>query len=332
MTLGYGRKNETGTLLDAVQILREDVLPKITEEDLRSRMERIERDLFLSRILFVRTHEPLINDIAFKMLRIRSNPLVEMQVVAFPTPPLFFEDNEEKLELALKQGAEVVGMLPHHENTYEEGIRSIKIVMDLATRYDKLVDGHVDEIDDPESDFAHYMIDEAKKRKWGSKTALSHITSTHYQGASFFNLVNKLRETEVSIVVNPETNLYLQGRYANINIPRGMARVNYLLEHGVNVSLGSDNVSDVVYPLGTFDMITVMEICRTAEWNCPLKVVTENGFRTINVNPPVIKEGEKAQLVVLRHDGSSLHYMPLLVLNGRNYVINNIKPEISTVD
>jgi hypothetical protein len=58
MTLGYGRKNETGTLLDAVQILREDVLPKITEEDLRSRMERIERDLFLSRILFVKTHEP----------------------------------------------------------------------------------------------------------------------------------------------------------------------------------------------------------------------------------------------------------------------------------
>ncbi|WP_054839078.1 hypothetical protein [Sulfuracidifex metallicus] len=28
MTLGYGRKNETGTLLDAVQILREDVYPK----------------------------------------------------------------------------------------------------------------------------------------------------------------------------------------------------------------------------------------------------------------------------------------------------------------
>ncbi|MCY0849332.1 amidohydrolase family protein, partial [Sulfuracidifex metallicus] len=162
--------------------------------------------------------------------------------------------------------------------------------------------------------------------------ALSHITSTHYHGASFFNLVNKLRETEVSIVVNPETNLYLQGRYASINIPRGMARVNYLLKRGVNVSLGSDNVSDVVYPLGTFNMIRVMEICRTAEYNCPLKVVTENGFRTINVNPPVIKEGEKAQLVVLRHDESSLHYMPLLVLNGRNYVINNIKPEIGTVD
>jgi len=344
MTLGYGRKNETGTLLDAVQILREDVLPKITEEDLRSRMERIERDLFLSGILFVRTHEPLINDIAFKMLRIRSNPLVEMQVVAFPTPSLFFEDNEEKLELALKHGAEVVGMLPHHEDTYEEGIRSIKIVMDLATRYDKLVDGHVDEIDDCKSRFSEVVAHEAKVRGLRNKVTISHMTASHsYPGAYHHKLSLLLRDSGVNIVSNPIVNMFLQGRYDGYPRRRGVARIRELSRRGINVSLGTDNVMDSVFPMGEFNMLKVAYEAFLAdhfvegEWDMLLDMITFNGAKTMNLmRYGMPKEGEKAQFVILNsrtfYDALRTTFPPFLVVNGRYYGVNDFKVELNGID
>ncbi|WP_406541069.1 hypothetical protein ACI7YW_09940 [Clostridium ljungdahlii] len=40
------------------------------------------------------------------------------------------------------------GAIPHFEFTREYGVDSVKKALELAVKYDKLVDVHVDEIDD----------------------------------------------------------------------------------------------------------------------------------------------------------------------------------------
>lgn len=78
--------------------------------------------------------------------------IVDLQLVAFPQDGILsFPHGKELMEQAVKEGADVVGGIPHFENTTEYGWESVHFLMDLADRYDKLVDVHCDEIDDPAS-------------------------------------------------------------------------------------------------------------------------------------------------------------------------------------
>ncbi len=344
MTLSYGRRNESGTLLEAVQIVTEEVLPKVSEEDLKRRLTQAEEKMFLNGVLHVRTHEPLINDIVLKVLKVRENPLVNIQVVAFPTPSMFFEDNEEKLERAVSSGADVVGMVPHREDTQEEGVRSIRIAMDIAERYGKLVDGHVDEIDDCGSRFSEVVAHEAKVRKMGEKVTISHMTASHsYPGAYHHKLSLLLRESGVNVVSNPIVNMYLQGRYDNYPKRRGVARIRELLRRGVNVSLGTDNVMDPVFPMGDFNMLRVAYEAFLAdhfvegEYDLLLDMMTLRGARTLQIRDyDYPREGKRAEFVILNsrsfYDSLRTTIPPFMVVNGKHYGVNDFKVEIDGVD
>ncbi|BBG24999.1 hypothetical protein IC006_2333 [Sulfuracidifex tepidarius] len=238
LTLGYNRKNETGKLIDGLALLRDDVLPRVTIDDVKRRLEKIQLIMFMNGTLYVRDHEPILNGNARRLITIlHETSLIKVQVVACPSPSLSFSDNENEMERTLEAGADVVGAMPHGEDR-EGGLKSISKVFDIAQKFNKPVDGHIDEIDDPESDFSFYMVSEAKRRSWGKMTTLSHMVSSQYQGAMFRNLLLRMKETKVSVVINPETNLHLQGRYTEREVPRGLAPLQLLLSQGINVSLG----------------------------------------------------------------------------------------------
>ncbi len=328
LTLGRGRPNETGRLMDGLSILREDVLPHATVDDVRMRLEVAEKLMFMTGTLHVRDHEPVLGGNARRLLPVlHGTSLVSIQVVACPSPSLSYSDNSEEMERTLEAGADVVGAMPHGEDR-ETGVKSISTVFDLAQKFNKPVDGHVDEIDDPKSRFSFHMVAEAKRRGLGRRTALSHVVSSQYFGCEANQLVSLMRDAGVSVVVNPETNLHLQGRYTEERKPVGLAPVGLLLSNGVNVSLGSDNVGDVIYPLGDFNMLKVLEVCRTVEHECPLELISFNGFKTLNLNYPKIEVGEVAKFVVIREG----YPLPLLVVNGRNYALNKGKSLMGVVD
>jgi len=52
------------------------------------------------------------------------------------------------VEESLKLGADVIVAMPHFEFTREYGVESINKMMELAKKYDVLVDVHYDEIND----------------------------------------------------------------------------------------------------------------------------------------------------------------------------------------
>ena len=56
-------------------------------------------------------------------------------------------------------GADLAGAVPHFEFTYEDGVTSIKKAVELAVKYDKMVDIHFDEPDDD-----HYRFIEVSYR------------------------------------------------------------------------------------------------------------------------------------------------------------------------
>src|SRR6185503_13661427 len=98
--------------------------------------------------------------------------------VAFPQDGIYADPaGEERLEQALRLGADAVGGIPHYEPTSELGLRETHRVFELAKQYDRLVDVHCDETDDPQSRFLEVMADDTVKHGlWGRVTA-SHCTA-----------------------------------------------------------------------------------------------------------------------------------------------------------
>ena len=158
LTAGQPRWNESGTLFEGIEIWR-DRKASLTLKDVKSRAIQALKQQASKGVLFVRSHADVseANLTAVKgLLEVRSavKDWITLQVVAFPQDGLYgSEQNEALMEEALRLGADVAGGIPHYEMTREDGVRSVHRTFELAQQYDRLIDIHCDEIDDPQSRF-----------------------------------------------------------------------------------------------------------------------------------------------------------------------------------
>ena len=87
------------------------------------------------------------------------------------------------------------------------------------------------------------------------KVTASHTTAMHsYNNAYVNRLMRLLKMSRINFVANPLVNTHLQGRTDTYPKRRGVTRVKELLEAGLNVSFGHDDIFDPWYPLGTGNM------------------------------------------------------------------------------
>lgn len=250
ITLKYGRPNESGTLHEGITRNLEEVIPKLSCDDVRRRLKKITTLLFVNGVTHVRTHEPFMNGLMYKVIKAKEETPLDMQVVAFPTPGVYRNEIEEEFRKA-SLVADVVGMIPHGERTFMEGVESVKLAFSLARENNKMIDGHVDETDDPNSRFTEEVVKESIRNGIGEKVTVSHMTASHsYDSWYFDKLLSMMVNSKVNVVSNPVVSMHLQGRYDSYPKRRGVARIRQMMRAGVNVALGTDNIVDMIYPLG----------------------------------------------------------------------------------
>lgn len=86
-------------------------------------------------------------------------------------------------------------------------------VVELASKYDKLIDVHCDETDDPNSRYVELLSALAYKAGIGPKVTASHTCSLgSADNAYFFHLTKLLKAAHINFACAPTENLYLQGR------------------------------------------------------------------------------------------------------------------------
>lgn len=312
LTAGDPRWNESGTLFEGIRIWAERQR-YLTKADVKERALSVLRSLAAQGVLHVRTHadvsDPKLTALdALLELRDEASAWVNVQVVAFPQQGILsFPNGEGLLEEAMKRGADAVGAIPHYEWTREDGIESLHIAVRLAEKYDKPVDVHCDEIDDGQSRFVETLAALALRTGLRDRVTASHTTAMHsYDNAYAAKLMRLLQASGINIVANPLVNVHLQGRFDAYPKRRGMTRIKELLEAGVNVSLGTDCISDPWYPFGTGNMLHVANMAlhvghMTARGEIPhgLRMVTENGARTLALGDGYgIAEGRPASFII----------------------------------
>ncbi len=313
LTAGQPAWNMSGTLFEGIERWGERKA-LVTHEDTKARAKKTIDMLVDHGIQHVRTHvdvtDPTLSALK-SMLEVREETrhLIDLQIVAFPQEGIeSFKGGRELMTEAIGMGADVVGGIPHFENTRDQGVSSIKFLMDLAERTGCLVDVHCDETDDPQSRFLEVLAEEARVREMGERVTASHTTAMgSYDNAYCSKLFRLLKLSQINFVSCPTESIHLQGRFDTYPKRRGLTRVAEIDRAGMNVCFGQDSIVDPWYPLGNGNILRILEaglhICHMLGYEdlqrC-LDLITDNSARTLNLGERYgLEVGRPANLLVL---------------------------------
>ncbi|MFI8742728.1 cytosine deaminase [Stutzerimonas zhaodongensis] len=313
LTAGEPAWNMSGTLFEGIERWAERKAT-VTHEDTKARAKKTIDMLVDHGIQHVRTHvdvtDPTLAALkAMVEVRDETRHLIDLQIVAFPQEGIeSFAGGRALMEEAVAIGADVVGGIPHFENTREQGVSSIKFLMDLAERKGLLVDVHCDETDDPQSRFLEVLAEEARVRGMGTRVTASHTTAMgSYDNAYCSKLFRLLKQSKINFISCPTESIHLQGRFDSYPKRRGLTRVAEIDRAGMNICFGQDSIVDPWYPLGNGNILRILEaglhICHMLGYEDlqrGLDLITDNSARTLNLGDRYgVEAGRPANLLIL---------------------------------
>ncbi|MDY0404360.1 cytosine deaminase [Virgibacillus sp. 179-BFC.A HS] len=349
LTAGEPEWNQSGTLFEGIHRWSQRKT-SLSIEDVKTRATKALKMQIAQGIQHVRTHvdvtDPTLTALkALLEVKEEMADYVDIQLVAFPQEGILsYPNGAELMEEALKMGADAVGGIPHYEFTREYGVESLEIAFDLAEKYDRLVDIHCDEIDDEQSRFVEVVAAQAHQRGLGKRTTASHTTAMgSYNDAYASKLFRLLKLSEINFISNPLINIHLQGRFDTYPKRRGLTRVKELLAAGMNVCFGHDDIFDPWYPLGTGNMLQVLQMGIHAsqlmgyeEITNSIDLVTTNSAKTLSITEEYgVEVGKPANFMIL---GAIDAYevirkqAPVLYSIRNGKVIAQTKPRETVID
>lgn len=191
--------------------------------------------------------------------RERCADIAQVQLVAFPQEGIERDPATKRLLYeAMENGCDIVGGMPHWEDSPEASRRHIDLCFEVARQYDADIDMHVDETDDGSIRTLEMLADATIANGWEGRVTAGHVCAMAAWPDDYTSsVIDKVRAAAIHIVSNPVTNLVIQGRNDHQPVRRGITRVRELLDAGINVSFGQDCVMDGFYPFGRADMLEV---------------------------------------------------------------------------
>src|SRR5215207_7267315 len=220
---------------------------------------------------------------------------------------------------AMEMGADVAGGIPWIEYTEADIQGHVKEIFDLAQEFDKDVSMLVDDAGDAGLRSLEAMAVEAIRRGWQGRALAHHARAMElYPQPYFQKIAALLRQAKMAIVSDPHTGPL-------------HARVKQLLEEGVTVCLGQDDISDGYYPFGRNNMLEVAFLAAHLLWmttnrelDTLYNMITLNAARAINIRDHSLKVSAPANLVVLSApnvlEALREHAVPLHVISGGKLV------------
>ncbi|MEW6717265.1 MAG: amidohydrolase family protein [Chloroflexota bacterium] len=221
--------------------------------------------------------------------------IVDIQVVAFAQDGILREPGaEDMMYKALDLGADVVGGIPWIEYTDADITKHVKVCFDIAEEYDKPVSMLVDDAGDPGLRSLEIMALETINRDWQGRSLAHHARAMEmYPRPYLHKLMALLKKAEMGVVTDPHTGPL-------------HARVRELMEEGVLVCLGQDDISDAYYPYGRNNMLEVAFLVSHLLWMTTRQdmemlydMVTTKAAQAIGLQNFELKVGAPAYLVVL---------------------------------
>lgn len=221
---------------------------------------------------------------------------VKIELVAFPQSGLLIRPGTmELMEEALRMGVDLVGGVdPAAIDRDPKG--GVDAIFDLAQRFGKPIDIHLHEPNDLGAFTMELIIQRTKALGMQGKVTISHALCLGSSNkAQVADLVEKLAEAGIQITTGGQA-----------YVPT-LPSVKQLLDAGVNICGGNDNIRDMWSPYGTGDMIERAQFIamrnyfrRDDELELALDVCTKNGAKLLGLEDHGIAVGNCADFVLAR--------------------------------
>ena len=220
---------------------------------------------------------------------------LDVEIVAFATSrnDLADADGLDRLKRASELGPDLLGA---SLNSSADPKRALDALLGLAQRHNLPVDLHIDEHLEPGAMLAPMACDVAIAHAMQGRVSFSHLCALAALDENpALALIDKMARAEITVIVLPETNLFLQDRGQSTPRRRGITLVRELVAAGVKVRFGTDNVRDWFFPFGDGDLL---ETGRLAAMTTHLDAASEL-VSAMCGGCPSIKEGMPGDLVLI---------------------------------
>jgi len=326
--------NQSGTLLEAIEI-NARIKASRTPEDIYAKACRALQLAVQNGAGWVRNHGDIDTVSGLKLLypaleaREKFRDLVEMQIVAFPQLGLIADPgSDELIREAMRNGAQVVGGMPHAEASPADAALQIEQLFQIAEEFDADIDMHVDETDDPDSRTLEMLADATLRHAYQRRVTASHCCAlAAYPDDYAQRVIEKVALAQMNVIVNPLVNLYLQGRADRQPVRRGITRVKEWRQAGVNVICGSDDIGNIFFPFGRMDMLEVAmataltaHLTRPEEIQLAFEMPRQRAAQALRLEGYGLQAGNAANIVLLAAENAleALRVQPVDRIVWRN--------------
>ena len=201
-----------------------------------------------------RGDDPLMPLRALVRLRGELAGVLDLEIAILPAPDTPTDD----IVAAMQAGADIVGGCPH---LAEDPDAELDRLLAVAHRFGTGIDIHADEQLTP-----HMLSVQSLARRVQQRPVPGTVTAGHcvslgtLDQATLSGVLTDLRAGGVGVVTLPITNLYLQGWEHPSWTPRGLTALRGLLDAGVTVAAGGDNIRDPFNPVGRADPLETVAL------------------------------------------------------------------------
>jgi len=301
-----------GSLKDAIAAVA-TMKRDFTVEDVYARGARVIERAIVHGTTRMRTHveiDPRIGLRSFAAIKALKRDYawaIDLSLCVFPQEGLTNDPGADELLVeALRDGADVIGGCPY---TDTDPHAQIKRIFDLAQEFDLDVDFHLDFDLDPSWSHMEEVCRQTDQRNYHGRVAIGHATKlSALPPEQLRAATTRLAQAGVAVTVLPATDLYLMGRDATHNAPRGLTMAHKLVEGGVLCSVATNNLLNPFTPFGDASLLRMANFyanvaqAGVSEFETCLDLVTDLPARLLNLTDYGIVVGNPADLVVLDTD------------------------------
>jgi cytosine deaminase len=313
LTAERARESATNFFEESLAIMRE-VKRGYTVEDVAARATEVVHRIVGHGVTFVRSYvdvDSIVGLVALEGVlraRERCRHLAHIEVIAFPQEGILGDPGTDALMVkAMEGGADVVGGMPFAETLDDDARRHTDFVFDLARRFDRDIQMHVDETDDPGARTLEYCAVTAIREGSTGRVAADHVTAlAAYNDTYAAKVIGLVARARMSVVTLP-SKLMRGGIRDREPRRRGITRVKELLAAGVNVAYGQDVIQDGFIPVfGSGDPLQVgfllafaAQFSTRGDVETLYDMATVNGARLMRLDGYGLALGGRADLVVV---------------------------------
>ncbi|MBR1366033.1 amidohydrolase family protein [Bradyrhizobium ottawaense] len=295
-----------GDAIRAVSAMKRD----FTVEDVYARGAKVLERAIVHGTTHMRTHveiDPRIGLRSFEAVKALKRDYawaLDLSLCVFPQEGLTNDPGaEELLVQALRDGGETIGGCPY---TDTDPTAHLARIFDLAQEFDVDVDLHLDFDLDPSWWHLDEVCRQTERRNYHGRVAIGHATKLSALPPERMKVATaQLARAGVAVTVLPATDLFLMGREATHNAPRGLTLAHKLAGDGVVCSVATNNVLNPFTPFGDASLLRMANFyanvahASVGDFDTCLDLVTELPARLMNLDDYGIKVGNPADLIVL---------------------------------